>query len=201
MALPLLYLSHSLCYKKLLSDLNRLSKLILCLMLHAEFLPQAGYFWEISNKIVFSLSLSGNMFFKKLCGLFFSGWRFGNVTSCVYYSPTKINMNEAKVKGFLPAFSSQEGHASEKTPSLLLALRLSTTLSAEKAVRLPDAAPVEVGSQLVFILRSVMQRPNHSDGALSKLPPAYSHTGPCEPVKLVLKSCWVQALIKWSFSK
>lgn len=71
MALPLLYLSHSSWYKKLLSDLNRLSKLILCLMLHAEFLPQAGYFWEISNKIVFSLSLSGNMFFKKLCGPFF----------------------------------------------------------------------------------------------------------------------------------
>lgn len=111
------------------------------------------------------------------------------MTSCVYYSPTKINMNEAKVKGFLLAFSSQAGHASEKTPSSLLALRLSTTLSAEKAVHLPDAAPVEVGSQLVFILRSVMQRPNHSDGTLSKLPPTYSHTGPCEPSKLVLKSC------------
>ena len=85
------------------------SKLILCLMLHGGFPPQAGYFWEILDKVVFSLLLSGNVFFQKLA--LFSGWRFGNLTSCVYYYPTKINTNEAEVEGFVTALSSQEGHA------------------------------------------------------------------------------------------
>lgn len=48
-----------------------LYKLILCLMLHAGFPPQAGYFWEISDKIVFSLLLSGNTFLSKAVWSFF----------------------------------------------------------------------------------------------------------------------------------
>lgn len=40
-------------------------------MLHAVFPFQAGYFWEISDKIVFSLLLSGNIFFQKQCVSFF----------------------------------------------------------------------------------------------------------------------------------
>jgi len=68
MAVHLLQLSNSLHYKKLLSDFT----------LHAAFPPQAAYFWEISDKIVLSLLLSGNIFFQKLCGPFFQTkvWQF-----------------------------------------------------------------------------------------------------------------------------
>lgn len=47
-----------------------ISKLILYLMLHARFSPQTGYFWEISDKIVFHLLRSGKVSFQKLCGPF-----------------------------------------------------------------------------------------------------------------------------------
>jgi len=47
----------------------------------------------------------------KSCVALFSRRRFGNLTSCVYYYPTKTNTNEAKVEGFVTALSSQEGHA------------------------------------------------------------------------------------------
>lgn len=47
------------------------SKLILYLMLHAGFPPQTGYFWEISDKIVFHLLRSGKVSFPKLYGPIF----------------------------------------------------------------------------------------------------------------------------------
>lgn len=70
MALPLLQLSNSSLQEAIIRP-HILSKLILCIMLHAGFPPQADYFWENSDKIVFSLLLSGNIFFQKLCGPFF----------------------------------------------------------------------------------------------------------------------------------
>lgn len=70
MALSLLQLSNSTLQEAIIRP-HILSKLVLCLMLHAGFPPQGGYFWEISDKIVFSVLLSGNIFFQNLRGPFF----------------------------------------------------------------------------------------------------------------------------------
>lgn len=86
MALPLLQLSNSSLQEAIIRP-HILSKLILCIMLHAGFPPQADYFWEISDKIVFSLLLSGNIFFQKLCGPFFwmKVWQFHKLCLLLSY--------------------------------------------------------------------------------------------------------------------
>lgn len=125
-----------------------LSKLILCLTLHAVFLSQACYFWEISNKIVFSLLLFSNVF-QKLCGPFF--W-FGNMTGSVYCSPTKTNTNRDKLEGFVLALSSQQGHDWRYQAEKLI-----TVCSADQAICLSiQANAVEVRLQLVLLYQSAI---------------------------------------------
>lgn len=87
-----------------------LSKPILCLTLHAELPPQLAIFGKFQTKLFspyyFLVTFSFNS-----CVALSSEWRFGNLTSCVYYYPTKIKTNEAKVEGLVTALSSREGHA------------------------------------------------------------------------------------------
>lgn len=167
-------------------------------MLHEGFPPQTGYFWEFSD--LFLLLLSGKVSFQKLCGPFFL-----HEGLAIWQAVCLLLSHKNKHEGSRGRKLCNSSFLSRRTRWVSRAAVESLGARCVRATA-PSAAPALCVCQMrggMELLSSCISSkgPGWRASTWSTLPPARSCTGLSETAGLMLKSCWVRALVMWFSSR